>query len=51
LRTANALAAAKDPSFVLSRESLEVLKNTQFTVYAKIAPVYSNFLREKAGLK
>ena len=50
LRIANAQAAARDPSFVLNRDALRDLKDKRPDIYSRIAPVYSGFLKEKAGL-
>lgn len=50
LKSANAVAAARDPSRVLSPDKLSDIKDREPDVFARISPVYSKFLEEKAGL-
>jgi hypothetical protein len=50
LKSANALAASRDPSRVLSPDKLDEIKDKKPEVFARISPVYTEFLMEKAGL-
>lgn len=50
LNKASGIAAARNPRFVLEPELVTSLRKENPSLYAKIEPIYTTFLKEKAGL-
>lgn len=50
LNRASSVAAARDPRFILNPELVVDLRKKDPTLYSKLEPTYTKFLKEKAGL-